>query len=93
MTHFLKTALSSLIFDLERSSFHQNDQQDVNKRWKGLTHHMTHFWLPRFTYDARATRYETHFLKIALSSLIFDLERSSFHQNDQQDVNKRIRIT
>ena len=92
MTHFLETALSSLIFNLERSSFHQIDQQDVSKRQKYLTCNMTHFWLPRFLYDARATRYETHILKTALSSLIFDLERSGFHQTDKKDVNKQIRI-
>ena len=89
MSHFLETALFFLIFNLERSSFHQINQKDVSKKRKYLTRHMTHFWQPRFLYDARATRYERYIPKTALSSLVFDLERSSFHQINQKDVSKR----
>ena len=42
-------------------------------------------------YDARAT-FTTHIPKTAPSSLIFDLERSSFHQINQKDVNKPKRL-
>ena len=53
---------------------------------------MTHFWQPRFLYDAFATRYEMHIPKTALFSLIFNPESSSFHQTNQQDVSKQTNI-
>ena len=48
----------------------------------------SNFWLSWFVYEVWATLYIAHFAKTTLWSLIFDLEMSSFHQNDQKKRNR-----
>ena len=50
----------------------------------------SNFRLSWFAYEAWATLYMAYFAKTTLWSLIFDLEMSSFHKNDQKNVIKRV---
>ena len=52
----------------------------------------SNFRLSWFAYEAWATLYMAYFAKTTLWSLIFDLEMSSFHQNDQKNVIDRVHL-
>ena len=52
----------------------------------------SNFQLSWFAYEAWATLYMAFFAKTTLWSLIFDLEMSSFHQNDQKNVIDRVHL-
>ena len=82
MRQNLEMALSSLLFHLERSSFHQNVQKD-KLYIAGMTIvDLTHYLYIRDAHVTHSRRVPTH---MARYLLLFHIERSSFHQNVQKD--------